>query len=209
MDPGRSLADFDPIRITGYSDQWYRFDIDLGKPSSYEEEFDFIFHLASGDTVEYRGRSWGALEESPELDRQRVAAEIREVIEKEKIRDATVDVGDKGVTITLENIQFPPDSDYLMPGEREKLRTIGRILGGYERDILIVGHTARVGTEESCQVLSEDRARRVGEFLLSIGAKTDEEIVIQGMGSREPIGDNSTEEGRQRNRRVEITILEN
>jgi outer membrane protein OmpA-like peptidoglycan-associated protein len=49
----------------------------------------------------------------------------------------------------------------------------------------------------------------VGEYLLSLGAKKATQMVYKGMGSREPIADNATEAGKSRNRRVEITILEN
>jgi outer membrane protein OmpA-like peptidoglycan-associated protein len=138
-----------------------------------------------------------------------MADEIRKALEKEKVTDTTVGVGDKGVTITLENIQFPPDSDVLMPAERQKLTKIADIIRPIERDVLVVGHTARVGTEESCQILSEGRAKAVGEYLLSLGAKKATQMVFKGMGSREPIADNATEAGKRRNRRVEITILEN
>jgi flagellar motor protein MotB len=49
----------------------------------------------------------------------------------------------------------------------------------------------------------------VGNFILSQGARTARQMTIKGMGDRIPLADNSTEEGRMRNRRVEITIVEN
>ena len=42
-----------------------------------------------------------------------------------------------------------------------------------------------------------------------LGVRENNEMIIQGMGPDMPIADNSTEEGKQRNRRVEIKILEN
>jgi outer membrane protein OmpA-like peptidoglycan-associated protein len=115
-----------------------------------------------------------------------------------------------GVTITLENINFGPDSAYLLPGEKEKLDKIAEILGMYsDRDLLIIGHTALAGTEEGRKELSEERARVVGEYLLSLGVREESQMAYQGLGATRPIAGNSTEEGRRRNRRVEIKILEN
>lgn len=205
----RVLAQFDPELITGYSHQTLRFDVTLGQPVSYEEEFNFVFNLTSGDVVEYRGTATGELTEVPAMDRAQMAAQIREALDRERVPDAKVGVDDRGVTITLQNIQFPPDSAVLVPAEQDKLRRIADILRPIPRDIQIVGHTARVGSEESSQTLSEARARAVGDYLLSLGTKTAEQMVIKGMGSRQPVADNTTEAGRIQNRRVEITILEN
>jgi outer membrane protein OmpA-like peptidoglycan-associated protein len=80
-----------------------------------------------------------------------------------------------------------------------------------DRDIAIAGHTARASgyTEEDYQALSEKRANAVGDFLLALGARRPAQVTTRGMGARMPLGDNATEEGRRKNRRVEITILEN
>ena len=125
-------------------------------------------------------------------------------------KDSSVKAEEKGVTLTLENIQFPLDSALLLDSEKQKLMGISEILKRYaDRDILITGHTARVGTEESSQALSEQRAKAVGDYLISLGAVRETQIITRGMGSREPLADNATEAGRRLNRRVEITILEN
>ncbi len=199
-----------PRIITGFSEQVYYWNNEWGKPDSYSENFDFIFHLSSGDYVEYTGSSKGKVYVSESFNRDKVKATIEKEIKKKGIKDATVEKVKEGVRIRLENIHFPPNSAILLPEEKEKLRKIGEILKQYpDRDVVITGHTARIGTEESCQILSEKRARAVGDFLLSIGAKRATQMVFKGMGSRVPIGDNSTPEGRAKNRRVEITILEN
>jgi outer membrane protein OmpA-like peptidoglycan-associated protein len=98
----------------------------------------------------------------------------------------------------------------MLPGEKEKLDKIVDILRRYqERDIMVGGHTARVGSEESSRKLSVDRASVVADYLIEKKARPQERVVVRGFGSERPVSDNTTEEGRRKNRRVEITILEN
>ena len=201
-----------PVRITGDSKQLYYWDAERGKPHSYEEEFDFIFTFSIGEEVEYRGTSEGLLLDSPELDKEQVAEDIARELEERGVEDATVIAEEEGVTLNLQNIQFEANSAALRESERAKLRQIGEILKDYpDRDILITGHTARVPgyTEKDHQRLSEQRALAVAEYLLSLGALRSIQVTTRGMGHREPLSDNNTEQGRRQNRRVEITILEN
>ena len=199
-----------PERLTGLSEQLYYWDFEAGRAVAYSEQFEFFVHLASGQVYRFEGTASGELVEATPLDRERAVEEIRQGLDAEGVTDVTVEAVEEGVTLTLENVQFPPDSPLLVPAEQEKLRRIAEILAGFpERDILVTGHTARVGTEESSQILSEQRAKAVGDFLLSIAARSADQMVFRGLGSRRPVGDNSNEAGRRRNRRVEITILEN
>ena len=201
-----------PVRIAGYSHQTFWWDIASGRPFYDEERFDFLYTLKSGDEVEYAGDSQGRLIPAQPLDRAQVVEDIQDQLDRQGIAGVTVKPTDQGVTITLENVSFPPNSDTLMPAEQDKLRRIGEILRAYpERDILITGHTARAQgyTEEEYQHLSEQRARAAANFLLSIGARRPDQVTARGMGAQLPIGDNVTEDGRKLNRRVEITILEN
>jgi outer membrane protein OmpA-like peptidoglycan-associated protein len=199
-----------PTRIAGTSDQKLWWDLDNRRPVYYEEEFDFLYTLASGDEVEYEGSANAEVIGAEPLDKPKMVEEIARDIEK--IPDATVRQDEVGVTISLENVRFPPNSSELLPEEKDKLRRIAEILSRYpDRDVLVTGFTAKVGgyTEEENQYLSEMRARAAGDYLLSLGVRKPEQLTTKGMGSRNPIGDNDNEEGRKKNRRVEITILEN
>jgi outer membrane protein OmpA-like peptidoglycan-associated protein/chemotaxis signal transduction protein len=110
--------------------------------------------------------------------------------------------------IKLENIQFLPDSFELLPQELEKLNKIVQILQKYKADKLyIAGHTAFIGITETLQELSENRANAVRDYLLSLGIWNEDQIIAIGMGYSESIADNRTEEGRRKNRRVEIKII--
>ena len=202
--------DLYPVRITGFSDQMLYWDNNVGRPFHYSEEYDFLITLSSGDEVEYVGTAEATIVEATRMEKIDIAEAIREELDRAEIDDAEVRVSDVGVTLSLENIQFLPDSAILMTSEKKKLDVVADILKRYpERDILVGGHTALAGTEAGRFALSDERARAVGLYLLEIGARSQEHIVTRGFGATEPIADNRTEEGMRRNRRVEITLLEN
>ena len=199
-----------PLRVSGRSDQLIKWDNKNGRPFSYFEEFSMIFDLSTGDYVEYTGRAQAEVVESVRLDREKVREDIESDLESSGIKDVRVESVDEGVKLVIEDIQFLPDSSVLVDEELEKIRKIAEILKKTAgRDILVTGHTALAGTEEGRQKLSVERAGAVADYLLKLGAKEEKEIMIQGKGASEPVADNSTEEGMRRNRRVEITILEN
>ncbi|MEI6184185.1 MAG: OmpA family protein [Bacteroidota bacterium] len=75
-----------------------------------------------------------------------------------------------------------------------------------EINIAINGHTDNVGKEQANKLLSQQRADAVKYFLISKGI-AENRITTQGFGATQPIADNSTEEGRQKNRRTELRIL--
>ncbi len=206
----RSPTGVAPIRIMGTSEQTIRFDESLGRVHSYEDRFLYVYLLSDGQFIEYEGSSRGHAVYTKPMDRERVAEEIRRSIEENKIPDATVRSDAEGVTITLENIQFHPDSDEMLPGEKAKLDQIAEILKRYpDRDLLITGHTALAGTAAGRQELSERRARVVGDYLLRLGVRDRTRMTFRGVGATQPIADNSSEAGMRRNRRVEIKLLEN
>ena len=199
-----------PVKIKGSSDQLYYWDIDKGRPYAYQDTFGYIYVFSNGRVVEFEGTSEGRVVQAERLDRQKVLEDIQQEIEQKRIPDASVVADDSGITITLDNISFPPESAYLAPAERSKLDKIAEILMQYpERDLLIVGHTALAGTAEGRQTLSEKRAQAVGSYLLSNAVRDKSQIVYKGMGASQPISENNTEAGRRKNRRVEIKMLEN
>jgi outer membrane protein OmpA-like peptidoglycan-associated protein len=201
-----------PVRVAGESHQTFWWDIAGKRPLYDTEKFDFVFTLDSGDEVEFVGNSEGKLIAAAPLDKPQIANEIQKQLDQQNIPGVTVAPTAEGVTITLENVNFPPNSDDLLPAEQDKLRRIADILKKYpDRDIAVTGFTARAPgyTEEDYQALSEKRAHAAAQFLLEQGARRADQITTRGKGADSPIGDNSNEEGRKKNRRVEITILEN
>ena len=74
-----------------------------------------------------------------------------------------------------------------------------------DMQLQINGHTDNIGTEEYNQKLSEDRARSVYNYFLKKGIPSSN-MAIKGFGLKYPIATNETEEGRAKNRRVEVDI---
>ncbi|MFP4431313.1 MAG: OmpA family protein [Spirochaetaceae bacterium] len=199
-----------PVLISGEISQRIYWNLERGRLVESDGTYVFAFSMASGDLVVFQGTTRSEVIDSRPLDRENVRRRIEDDLRDRGVEDAEVTSDDRGVTITLDNIQFPPDSAALISAEQEKLRQIGEILRNYpENDILVSGHTALAGTAEGRQRLSEQRAAAVGEFLIDEDVREPDRILYQGFGARRPVADNSTPEGMRKNRRVEITILEN
>jgi outer membrane protein OmpA-like peptidoglycan-associated protein len=174
----------------------------------HESSFRFVFDMADGRTIEYRGISDAEMIEAVLMDRESLADQVRTAVAG--LKDVTVTSDERGVTIGIENIQFIADSTNLLPGEDIKIQRLAEILAsmpGY--DIRVGGHTALAGTVAARESLSRERATVVAEMLIALGARDAEKVTVIGYGSQRPIADNTSEAGRARNRRVEITILEN
>jgi outer membrane protein OmpA-like peptidoglycan-associated protein len=199
-----------PKRIQGESDQIVYWDSDQGQEAAYSEKFRYIFEFSNGRKIEYRGRAEAEVIESVRMDKKKIAEEIAEDINRLGIPDVSVRVVDEGITISLDDIQFQADTAVMLPGEQEKLDKIADILRRYqERDILVGGHTALAGTAEGRKKLSAERAAVVANYLIARKARSPDRVVVRGFGAEKPLADNRSEEGRRKNRRVEITILEN
>ncbi len=208
--PPRRYTSTYPTQIMGYSDQLVYWDSLVGQPYAFEDHFKIVIDHANGNTIEYVGTADGKVIEALMMDRDKVERDVRKGIERLDIGDTTVRKDERGVVISLEDIKFQANSAILLDSEKRKLDKLTEILNEYpDRDLLITGHTALAGTEAGRQKLSEDRARSVAEYLGRLGVRSDDRMLIRGRGATEPLGDNATEAGMRRNRRVEITILEN
>ena len=75
-------------------------------------------------------------------------------------------------------------------------------------DAIISGHTDSIGSDEANQILSENRANAVKEALIKEGIASDR-LTSVGEGEKNPIANNSTEEGRTQNRRIEVELKSN
>ena len=115
---------------------------------------------------------------------------------------------DRGVVLLLYDLRFVPDGAELLPSERSRLDAIAGALKRLpERSFLVEGHAADVGRPQGQYELSKDRARRIVDEMVARGIPAGR-FVFRGLGADQPIAPNDTEQGRARNRRVEITILD-
>lgn len=145
--------------------------------------------------------------------------------EKEKIfalqdfsRDVLASRSNLTVTETANEIRvnvgaqvlFDTGKYALRPEATQLLRKVATLVQSYPGlPILIEGHTDSVGSTESNQTLSENRARAVVEWLTKNSAVPAGCITAKGFGETHPVATNDTSEGRQLNRRVEVTIQKN
>jgi outer membrane protein OmpA-like peptidoglycan-associated protein len=116
----------------------------------------------------------------------------------------------EGIKLTMKSgILFGFDSYSLSQDSREKLTRLAETLKDYnETNILVAGHTDNVGTDSYNMKLSEKRAEAVAGFLSSKGVKRSR-MAVNGYGESTPLVDNTTESGRDKNRRVELAIVAN
>jgi outer membrane protein OmpA-like peptidoglycan-associated protein len=141
----------------------------------------------------------------------REAAEGREREALQKLAQAaalSVKEEPRGTVIVLPGSVLFTSGEYKLTSEAQtKLAMIADTLRPQAKshEIVVEGHTDSKGTPSSNQLLSENRARAVMEYLVSRGVPATA-ITSVGIGQVRPIADNSSAEGRANNRRVEIII---
>lgn len=126
----------------------------------------------------------------------------------EKTKASNVTKTDRGLMMSFQSeLLFPTNSSYLTEKAKDALLEFVEVAKDHPNaNIQVDGHTDATGTAEYNQWLSEKRANSVKEFLGSAGVSKSR-ISTKGYGLEKPIETNKTAEGRQKNRRVEITIL--
>lgn len=136
--------------------------------------------------------------------------QIREL--KEQTAGSGVDVtpvdGGQAILVNLpEGVTFDVGSYGLKPQFRATLDKVAESLKQYPNSLIdVYGHTDSTGSDAYNQTLSENRARTVANYLTMQGVAAAR-IRSQGYGETLPVADNATEEGRRKNRRVEIKIV--
>ena len=183
-------------------------DNERGDLDHYTEEFIIYLYDTANNTFAFRGIAHGEVTEYKSVNNKDNLKKLQKKVEKYKLDNISVKQGDKGLTISLDAIQFEPDSDVLLPSEKKKIEKLGEILKEFNNDLLITGHCAQRGTVSAQQKLSEERAEAVASYLVELGIRDEYHVFTQGKGATEPVASNATEAGRIKNRRVEITIMD-
>ncbi|GAC1377207.1 MAG: hypothetical protein NVSMB30_23750 [Hymenobacter sp.] len=126
------------------------------------------------------------------------------------MQNAKVERVGEGIKITFDSgILFDTNSATLRPTSEADITKMAAILQKYpDTNVLVEGHTDNTGSDAINQPLSERRAQAVATSTIAKGVASSR-VTTHGYGSTQPVGDNTTAEGKQANRRVEIAIFAN
>jgi len=129
---------------------------------------------------------------------------------REQLAGTGVEVVRQSENITLDmpgGLTFATNSADLNPDFKPILDKVAETLAEYNQTMIeVAGHTDSTGSEQYNQALSERRAGAVATYLAGRGVASPRMITVGG-GELHPIATNDTPEGREQNRRVEITIV--
>ncbi|PKL79323.1 MAG: OmpA family protein [Ignavibacteriae bacterium HGW-Ignavibacteriae-4] len=176
-------------------------DKNYGNATSNPETGEYKIILPRGVNYGFKSSAKGFISVSENLD----LTELKEYKEIEKnLYLVPVEIGQ---TIRLNNIFFDTGLAILREESENELENLKKLLSDNSKmTIEVSGHTDNVGNDANNMKLSSDRAQAVVQWLLDKGINTSR-LTSKGYGETKPIGSNSTEEGKQLNRRVEFTII--
>lgn len=118
------------------------------------------------------------------------------------------DVKENEKAIKETRAYFQSNSAWVASADRDKLDKLAvTMLSDSKYHAIIHGHTDNVGDPESNKKLATKRAQKVKEYLIAQGVPSDK-LTIIAKGAKKPIAENDTPEGREKNRRVEVLLLE-
>ncbi|MDR2444974.1 MAG: OmpA family protein [Spirochaetaceae bacterium] len=166
------------------------------------DNLDETFSWNDGKNVRFKGFTLCFTQDIVPLDGRKIKKEV------ESTDGVELEPVDSGLRLSIRDLQFVSDSDQLLPSEAARIDIIAASLSGIEdRTFLVEGHTAATGRPDAEMRLSIERAKRIVDELSARGIPLGR-FIYKGWGGTKPLGNNSSEEGRKLNRRVEITILD-
>ena len=146
-----------------------------------------------------------------ELAEERAKAEARQQEAMNKLNELQsqmiqVTKSARGIILSMSDILFDVNKASLKADLKTSLAKVAGILSVYQQfNVSIEGNTDNTGSEEHNMKLSQQRADNVKAFLVEQGI-AGERLTAKGLGMTMPVADNSTKEGRQKNRRVDLVI---
>ena len=169
--------------------------------------FQIVFERSPGYISARKGNTWVVIENSGSYYYQTVITE--QAMKQEVTADASSlkDELDKSGHVAVYGILFDTGKATLQPTSEGALNDVLKLLqDDSSLKVRIEGHTDNVGGAAANQTLSEKRAQTVRDWLVAHGIATDR-LTAQGYGAAKPVADNGTDEGRTKNRRVELVKL--
>ena len=110
--------------------------------------------------------------------------------------------------IRLKAMRFPVGQAVIMPENYALLTKVQKAIRTFDKpDVLIEGHTDSTGSQVRNQLLSQNRAESVRQYLIANRTVPANKIKAQGYGSSRPLVSNETAEGRAVNRRIDIVLM--
>lgn len=144
---------------------------------------------------------------------EQVKSQVDRYLEQNGMKDSvTTKIDERGLVVSLnDTVFFDIGTAEIKPESQKRIIEIGKILNQIDNYIRIEGHTDNIPIRNSQYSsnwqLSSVRAANATEFLIANCGIVPERFSSVGYGEYRPILDNSTEEGRARNRRVDIIIV--
>jgi len=199
------MGDYDLFvsRRESIKEQWL-FPLNLGFPINTFKSENSLIVSSNGETAFYSSNKSGYGNEDI------FTFTLPENIKAKKISSVEIDIfsKDKGDEIVLKNVQFSNNSYELKEKSFFELEKLIKYLKKKTSvKILIEGHTNNIGNAKNNQILSENRARVVYEYLIEKGVSAEQLISFVGYGDSRPLESNLTEEGRENNRRTSFRII--
>lgn len=106
------------------------------------------------------------------------------------------------------NITFNTNESTIRPNFNRVLDSVAKVINEYNKtNVQVLGYTDNTGSDSINNPLSLARAQSIGNYLVLRGVNAGR-IRTYGLGSQNPIASNSTAEGREQNRRVEISLMQ-
>ena len=199
-----------------------------------EEDFNSV-HLYAVDPEVVRFMSWGPNTESDtrnfidqaisyQKELPRTKFELAVVLKREgilvggcgirisKFNSKEAEVYRKGdnVLISARGFYFPSGGAEILAQNFELLNKIISAIRQFPGSRLeISGHTDAIGDEDTNLPLSRKRAENIAKFLVEVGNIKSDNITTRGYGESRPVASNETPEGRAKNRRIEMMIINN
>ncbi len=137
------------------------------------------------------------------MDKAKAEAEAIKAAQVESVTDAN---GLQAVKLTFDSgILFATNQSTLSAASKQSLAQLASVLkNNADADVAIVGHTDNTGSDAINDPLSLRRAQAVDSYLKTCGVTPSQIAKVEGLGSYNPIADNTTAAGRAQNRRVEV-----
>ena len=178
---------------------------EIGQTSTNAETGEYELLLPAGEKYGIRAESDGYIAQSENIDLTGVTEDGEKTMSQKDLLLVPIEVE---ATVVLNNVFFDFDRATLKPDSYPELNRVAELME--ERSglrIEVAGHTDNIGPDAYNVGLSERRARSVVNYLIGKGIDTSR-FEIKYFGNTQPVADNSSREGRRKNRRVEFKILE-